>query len=73
MFLTLEFYKRNYIEGLFLSSGIIQSPDYTMEQLIAVAPAAAQRAYVRRLHSSESRSRCIRGADAASGPVWPIV
>jgi putative DNA modification/repair radical SAM protein len=37
--LTLEFYRRNYIEGLFLSSGIIQSPDYTMEQLIAVARA----------------------------------
>jgi putative DNA modification/repair radical SAM protein len=35
--LTVEFYKRNYIEGLFLSSGIIQSVDYTMEQLIAVA------------------------------------
>lgn len=35
--LTIEFYKRNYIEGLFLSSGIIQSPDYTMEQLVAVA------------------------------------
>lgn len=35
--LTLEFYKRNYIEGLFLSSGIIQSSDYTMEQLVAVA------------------------------------
>ncbi|MDQ2833615.1 MAG: putative DNA modification/repair radical SAM protein [Acidobacteriota bacterium] len=35
--LTLAFYKRNYIEGLFLSSGIIQSPDYTMEQLIQVA------------------------------------
>ncbi len=35
--LTMEFYKRNYIEGLFLSSGIIQSSDYTMEQLIAVA------------------------------------
>jgi putative DNA modification/repair radical SAM protein len=35
--LTLEFYRRNYIEGLFLSSGIIQNPDYTMEQLIAVA------------------------------------
>lgn len=34
--LTLEFYKRNYIEGLFLSSGIIQSPDYTMEQLVRV-------------------------------------
>ncbi|PPQ26102.1 putative DNA modification/repair radical SAM protein [Rhodopila globiformis] len=35
--LTLEFYKRNYIEGLFLSSGIIRSPDYTMECLVRVA------------------------------------
>jgi putative DNA modification/repair radical SAM protein len=35
--LTIEFYKRNYIEGLFLSSGIVQTPDYTMEQLILVA------------------------------------
>ncbi|MBJ6128297.1 putative DNA modification/repair radical SAM protein [Microvirga splendida] len=35
--LTVEFYKRNYIEGLFLSSGIIRSPDYTMEQMILVA------------------------------------
>ena len=35
--LTLGFYRRNCIEGLFLSSGIIRSPDYTMEQLILVA------------------------------------
>ena len=35
--LTLEFYKRNYIEGLFLSSGIIRSSDYTMECLVRVA------------------------------------
>ncbi|MEZ0494869.1 putative DNA modification/repair radical SAM protein [Sphingomonas sp. IW22] len=35
--LTLSFYKRNYIEGLFLSSGIIRSPDYTMEQIVEVA------------------------------------
>ena len=35
--LTLEFYKRNYIEGLFLSSGIIRSSNYTMEQLVDVA------------------------------------
>ncbi|MCM8738768.1 putative DNA modification/repair radical SAM protein [Azospirillum sp. A1-3] len=35
--LTLGFYKRNCIEGLFLSSGIIRSPDYTMEQLMLVA------------------------------------
>jgi putative DNA modification/repair radical SAM protein len=35
--LTLDFYKRNYIEGLFLSSGIIRSPDHTMEQIVEVA------------------------------------
>ncbi|UMR31375.1 putative DNA modification/repair radical SAM protein [Massilia sp. MB5] len=35
--LTVDFYLRNYIEGLFLSSGIIQSADYTMEQLVAIA------------------------------------
>ena len=35
--LTLDFYRRNYIEGLFLSSGIIQSSEYTMEQMVAVA------------------------------------
>ncbi|MCD7097822.1 putative DNA modification/repair radical SAM protein [Stenotrophomonas sp. MMGLT7] len=35
--LTLDFYKRNYIEGLFLSSGIIRDGDYTMEQLVEVA------------------------------------
>ena len=35
--LVLDFYRRNYIEGLFLSSGIIRSPDYTMEQLVGVA------------------------------------
>lgn len=35
--LTINFYRRNYIEGLFLSSGIFKSPDFTMERLIAVA------------------------------------
>jgi putative DNA modification/repair radical SAM protein len=35
--LTLNFYRRNYIEGLFLSSGIIRSGDYTMEQMVLVA------------------------------------
>ena len=35
--LTINFYRRNYIEGLFLSSGIIRSADYTMELMIAVA------------------------------------
>lgn len=35
--LTLSFYKRNYIEGLFLSSGIILTPDYTMESMVRIA------------------------------------
>jgi putative DNA modification/repair radical SAM protein len=35
--LTMNFYRRNYIEGLFLSTGVVRSADYTMEQLIAVA------------------------------------
>ena len=35
--LTLSFYRRNYIEGLFLSSGIIHTSDYTMEQMVEVA------------------------------------
>ena len=35
--LTLGFYRRNCIEGLFLSSGIIRSPDYTMEQVVRIA------------------------------------
>ncbi|MBD3624480.1 MAG: putative DNA modification/repair radical SAM protein, partial [Rhodobacteraceae bacterium] len=35
--LTLEFYRRNYIEGLFLSSGIIRSPDETMSDMVRIA------------------------------------
>ena len=35
--LTIDFYRRNYIEGLFLSSGIIRNADYTMEQVVNVA------------------------------------
>lgn len=34
--ITINFYKRNYIEGLFLSSAVVKSPDHTMEQLIAI-------------------------------------
>ena len=42
--LTIEFYRRNYIEGLFLSSGILKSPDYTME-LICAALEKLRKAY----------------------------
>ncbi len=34
--LTIDFYKRNYIEGLFLSSAVVKNPDYTMERLLSV-------------------------------------
>ncbi len=40
--LTLDFYRRNYIEGLFLSSGVLQNPDHTMEQMVAVARSLRQ-------------------------------
>ncbi len=45
--LTLAFYKRNYIEGLFLSSGIIKSSDYTMEQIVEVARSLREDHYFR--------------------------
>ncbi|MCH5176416.1 MAG: putative DNA modification/repair radical SAM protein [Prevotellaceae bacterium] len=34
--ITMEFYRRNYIEGIFLSSGVVRNPDYTMERLTAI-------------------------------------
>ncbi|GGL95264.1 putative DNA modification/repair radical SAM protein [Pseudooceanicola nanhaiensis] len=41
--LTIEFYRRNYIEGLFLSSGIIRSPDRTMEDMVRIARTLRER------------------------------
>jgi len=48
--LTVQFYKRNYIEGLFLSSGIMVSPDHTMEQLLAVAKTLREEHYYGYIH-----------------------
>jgi len=48
--LTLEFYKRNYIEGLFLSSGIIKSPDHTMELLMRVAKSLRDQGFAGYIH-----------------------
>ncbi|TKD18315.1 putative DNA modification/repair radical SAM protein [Rhodobacter capsulatus] len=45
--LTLEFYRRNYIEGLFLSSGIIRSPDETMSDMVRVARTLREREHFR--------------------------
>lgn len=77
VFLTIEFYKRNYIEGLFLSSGIIQSPDYTMEQLAEVARRLRERErFFGYIHlkavpgaSDELLARCGRYADRLSANV----
>ena len=64
--LTLEFYRRNYIEGLFLSSGIIKSPDHTMELLMRVAKVAA-RSGLCRLHPFEIDPGSQPLADRAGG------
>ena len=56
--ITLEFYKRNYIEGLFLSSGVFGSPDYTMERLIRVAVTLREKRFNGYIHL-----KAIPGAD----------
>src|SRR6201999_3082158 len=49
--LTLNFYKRNYIEGLFLLSGIVKSPDHTMEEMMRVAkPLRQEHGYAGYIH-----------------------
>ena len=55
--LTLGFYRRNCIEGLFLSSGIIRSADYTMEQVVRVARLLREDAWVPRLHPPQDDPR----------------
>jgi putative DNA modification/repair radical SAM protein len=64
--LTLSFYKRNYIEGLFLSSGIIRSSNYTMEQIVEVARSLREdHDFAATSTSRPSRRRS--GADAPGG------
>ena len=57
--LTMEFYRRNYIEGLFLSSGVVRNPDYTMERLVRVAKDLRTIRYIQQgvLESSEERKK----------------
>ena len=71
--LTTEFYRRNYIEGLFLSSGIIASPDYTMEQMVLIAETLRARGFRGYVHlktipdaSPELIERAGRAADRLS-------
>lgn len=64
--LTLSFYRRNYIEGLFLSSGIVRSADHTMEQLIEVARSLRQdhdfRGYIHLKALPEADAELMRAA-----------
>jgi putative DNA modification/repair radical SAM protein len=50
VYLTMEFYRRNYIEGLFLSSGIYRSADYTMEDLVRVGSLLRQQGFGGYIH-----------------------
>lgn len=59
--LTLEFYRRNYVEGLFLSSGVMKSPDYTMELMVRVL----RELRLRHNFNGYIHAKCIPGADAA--------
>lgn len=48
--LALEFYRRNYIEGLFLSSGVLRSPDYTMERMLQIVDELRRRGFHGYIH-----------------------
>ena len=62
--LTIGFYRRNYIEGLFLSSGVLRSPDYTTDRV----PADPARGIsLQRVYPCQSHPRHIAGAGAAAG------
>ena len=67
--LTVEFYRRNLIEGLFLSSGILKDPDTTMGEMVRVAKPAPRGAQVRWLHPPEGLARRLARAAGAGGPL----
>ena len=68
--LTLEFYRRNYIEGLFLSSAVVGSPDATMERLVRVAKELRTvHRFGGGVHPPEEHSGCIRVAPPRSGAI----
>ena len=56
--LTINFYKRNYIEGLFLSSAIIKNPDYTMERLYETIFILRKEYKFNRLYSCKNYTWC---------------
>jgi putative DNA modification/repair radical SAM protein len=65
--LTLSFYRRNYIEGLFLSSGIIRDEDYTMGAMVEVARTLREVHDFPRLHPPEGDRRRLAGAGGGGG------
>ena len=65
--LTIDFYRRNYIEGLFLSSGIIRSADYTMEQVVSVARKLREEGQMYSYGNQEKQERKKKGVG------WEVV
>lgn len=64
--LTIEFYRRNYIEGLFLSSAVLGTPDYTTERMLEVLRLLRFGGYIHaKTIPGASRSLCSRWA------IWP--
>ena len=72
VWLTLEFYRRNYIEGLFLSSGIIRSSDHTMEEMVRIARELREthdfRGYIHLKTIPEASAGADRGGGALCRP-----
>jgi predicted DNA-binding helix-hairpin-helix protein len=68
--LTLGFYRRNFIEGLFLSSGVIKNPDFTMERMVQVAKKLRLGKKLLRIHPPENHSRNERRTDSTGWFVY---
>lgn len=56
--LTMQFYRRNYIEGLFLSSGITHNPNYTMSQLVETVYLLREKYHFWRIYTPEGHTGC---------------
>ena len=59
--LTIEFYRRTYIEGLFLSSGIMKSPDYTMRLIYETLYRLRSQYRFQGIYSCKGNTGCISG------------
>jgi len=54
--LTMSFYRRNYIEGLFLSSGVVKSPDHTMELMVQITEDSEDKGKIQWVHTCQGHT-----------------